>query len=224
MRARHFGCEVCQRRDGAFHYFRDAEGLTEHLRFVSHLLQLVASATHTLLASRGPVGTMCLGDVLLVCTSSWHPIESVFSRRMVFKSHRRKELAYATSRHSGTWLPIILISRSGEVSSRLDAGRTTSCARRRTARMRSWHTAQRLSWRSTGGTGTAASCRASTARQRGVSTSTLASAVAAAGRRQQARRSGSSSSTKACSSGRRSPSNNRAHPRLQVRCNMHAAG
>jgi len=80
MRARHFGCEVCQRRDGAFHYFRDAEGLTEHLRFVSHLLQLVASATHTILASCGPVATMCLGDVLLVCTSSWRPIESVFSR------------------------------------------------------------------------------------------------------------------------------------------------
>ena len=42
MRARHFGCQVCQRASGDFNYFENADSLIDHLRCAT-----VQSPQHT---------------------------------------------------------------------------------------------------------------------------------------------------------------------------------
>jgi hypothetical protein len=108
MRARHFGCQVCQRAGGEFSYFENADSLIDHLRCanIRHQCQL------TSVESR-PDGSLLFvfalrGALLCWCTVSCLVFQLQAACRM--QNHTCEKLSSSqacTHRHMAwVWLPI----------------------------------------------------------------------------------------------------------------------
>lgn len=143
MRARHFGCEVCQRATGDFNYFPDANSLIEHLRCAVPLLCCNLPVLCTLLNLDWQINIVAAAADL--------------PRARWLLMYPTKLLHFLTEY-------FLLVAPS--------AGRATTCARRPSARAPSWRMARRWSWRSTAATATAGSCRAGSGNRPAAWTST----------------------------------------------------